>query len=124
MMIVEEEQPVHQIVDFKMNKIIIPVLASILVLGTMWFSYDAFAGNHGNNGNNGCEKAGNAKACENNPNTVTCFDCGVALAAGYEACGVDAACNAIVIEAYFECAAKVLETTGEVCGAPPAPPRD
>jgi len=48
---------------------VILVLASILVLGTMGFSYDAFAGNHGNNGNNGCEKSGNAKACENNPNT-------------------------------------------------------
>jgi len=52
-----------------MNKIIIPVIASILILGTLGLT-DAFAGNHGNNGNNGCEKSGNAKACENNPNTT------------------------------------------------------
>jgi hypothetical protein len=88
------------------------------------FIDDSFAANDDNNGNNGCENANpNAKSCEKNPNTVTCFDCGVALAAGYEACGVDAACNAIVIEAYFECTAIVLETTGDVCSAPPAPPR-
>jgi len=48
---------------------VIPVLASILILGTMGFSYDAFAENHGNNGNNGCVNANpNAKACEKNPN--------------------------------------------------------
>jgi len=52
-----------------MNKIIIPVLASILILGTLGLSYDAFAADD-NNGNKGCEKANpNAKACENNPNT-------------------------------------------------------
>jgi len=52
-----------------MNKIIIPVLASVLILGTLGMSYDAFAGD-GNNGNNGCENANpNAKACESNPNT-------------------------------------------------------
>jgi len=56
------------IVEFKMNKIIIPVIASILILGTLGLT-DAFAGNHGNNGNNGCENANpNAKACEKNPN--------------------------------------------------------
>ena len=30
----------------------------------------------GNNGNNGCEKSGNGKACESNPNTTpTCEIC-------------------------------------------------
>ena len=48
---------------------LIPVIASILILGTLGLT-DAFAGNHGNNGNNGCVNANpNAKACENNPNT-------------------------------------------------------
>ena len=48
---------------------VIPVLASILILGTLGLSYDVFAGDD-NNGNNGCVNANpNAKACENNPNT-------------------------------------------------------
>ena len=49
--------------------ILIPVLASILILGTLGLSYDVFAADD-NNGNNGCENANpNAKACEKNPNT-------------------------------------------------------
>lgn len=49
------------------QKFMIPVLASILILGTLGLT-DVFAGNQGNNG---CEKANpNAKACENNPNAT------------------------------------------------------
>ncbi len=45
-----------------MGTFVIPVIVSILILGTLGLT-DAFAGNHGNNGNNGCENANpNAKA--------------------------------------------------------------
>ena len=57
-----------------MNKIIIPVLASILILGTLGISYDAFAAD-GNNGNKGCEKSHpKSKVCEKNPHTEVSID--------------------------------------------------
>lgn len=59
-----------------MNKFLIPVIASILILGTMGISYDAFADRNSNNGNNGCEKSNpNAKACEKNPNANKFTSC-------------------------------------------------
>jgi len=48
----------------------VPVIASILILGTLGISYDAFAANGDNSGNKGCEKANpKSKVCEKNPNT-------------------------------------------------------
>lgn len=60
-----------------MNKVIIPVIASILILGTIGIPYDVFADRDSNNGNNGCEKSNpNSKACEKNPNADVGFtDC-------------------------------------------------
>ncbi len=72
------------------TQLAVPILASILILGTLGLT-DAFAGNHGNNGNNGCENANpNAKACESNPNTnhpptigsVTLTELGVDVSGG------------------------------------------
>ena len=49
---------------------VIPVLASILVLGTIGLAYDVFADKDDNSGNNGCEKSNpKSKACEKNPNS-------------------------------------------------------
>ncbi|MHA7733464.1 hypothetical protein [Nitrosopumilus sp. S6] len=54
-----------------MNKIVIPLIASILILGGIGLSYDVFADRDSNNGNNGCEKSNpNAKSCEKNPNAA------------------------------------------------------
>jgi len=50
----------------------VSIIASILILGTLGLSYDAFAGIGDNSGNIGCEKANpNSMACEKNPNTET-----------------------------------------------------
>ncbi len=52
---------------------VIPVLATILILGTVLVSVsfdDAFAKKGDNSGNKGCEKANpRSKVCEKNPNT-------------------------------------------------------
>ena len=96
------------VADYKMNKIIIPVIASILIFGTLGLSYDAFAGKDDNNGNNGCENANpNAKACEKNPNTtpdpVTCEDCLDTYWDAIDACGEDYDCRSVAYGVVTEC---------------------
>ena len=97
---------------------VIPVIASILILGTLGLSYDAFAGDD-NNGNNGCEKSGNDKACAKNPNSsVTCLDCLTQHAEAIAAC-TDSQCQTDALFAYQACSQGVRDK-GDNCS--PVPP--
>lgn len=106
-----------------MNKTLIisaiALIAVIMVVGTV--SPTVFADKpeeKKNNGNNGCEKSGNAKACENNPNTepVSCESCTLELLAAYEVCGDDQACIHEAFVVYQECVSEL-----DYCSLPPPP---
>ena len=60
-----------------MNKtLVISAISLIAVMMIVGVVSPAIA-KEGNNGNNGCEKSGNARSCEANPNSpiITCQDC-------------------------------------------------
>ena len=100
------------------NPLIFLVIIGILILGTVGISYDVFAESNSNNGSNGCLKSNpNSKACEKNPNTVTCADCWAEIQEAYEACGDNVACQEEAVEEYWKCA----EKTRLDCEEPPPP---
>ncbi len=70
----------------------------------------------GNNGNNDCKKSGNAKSCENNPNTIPeeiiCLDCLDTYWDSINSCNDDRTCGGAAYTTVIECFEKFHESTG------------
>ena len=98
----------------------VPVIASILILGTLGISYDAIADPGENEGNNSCENSNpNSKACESNPNAITetCESC----LAKYNERNIVCEGNFECLTASHEALKACVNSVSETCSIPPAP---
>ena len=92
---------------------VIALIAIVMVVGIV----SPAMAKEGNNGSNGCEKSGNAKACENNPNSVTCQGCIDEYNVKVRACGADFVCANAAHDELKLCVSPIANS----CQIPPPP---